>query len=166
VRDLDLAPLADAPAAVYANRGLAGIDGTVSTAVGVALTRDRPTHALMGDLTLLHDAGGLVIGGSEPRPDLRIVVANDDGGSIFATLEQGQPAHMSAFERVFATPHGASLAALAAVSGTRYRRVSDADGLSAVLAEPPIGLELVEAVVDRAHRRTLNAAISEIAATL
>jgi 2-succinyl-5-enolpyruvyl-6-hydroxy-3-cyclohexene-1-carboxylate synthase len=166
VRDLDLAPLAEAPAAVYANRGLAGIDGTVSTAVGVALTRDRPTHALMGDLTLLHDAGGLVIGGSEPRPDLRIVVANDDGGSIFATLEQGQPAHMSAFERMFATPHGASLEALAAVSGTRYRRVSDADDLSAVLAEPPIGLELVEAVVDRAHRRTLNAAISEIAATL
>jgi 2-succinyl-5-enolpyruvyl-6-hydroxy-3-cyclohexene-1-carboxylate synthase len=166
VRDLDLAPVLDAPAPVYANRGLAGIDGTVSTAVGVALTRDRPTHALMGDLTLLHDAGGLLIGGSEPRPDLRIVVANDDGGSIFATLEQGQPAHLSAFERVFATPHGASLEALAAVSGTRFCRVTDAESLSAVLAEPPIGLELVEAVVDRAHRRTLNAAVSEIAATL
>jgi 2-succinyl-5-enolpyruvyl-6-hydroxy-3-cyclohexene-1-carboxylate synthase len=166
VRDLDLAPVVAEPAVVYANRGLAGIDGTVSTAAGVALTRDRPTHALMGDLTLLHDAGGLVIGGSEPRPDLRLVVANDDGGSIFATLEQGQPAHLSAFERVFATPHGASLEALAAVSGTRYRRVADAEALAAVLAEPPIGLELVEAVVDRAHRRTLNAAISEIAATL
>jgi 2-succinyl-5-enolpyruvyl-6-hydroxy-3-cyclohexene-1-carboxylate synthase len=166
VRDLDLAPLVDAPAPVYANRGLAGIDGTVSTAVGVALTRDRPTHALMGDLTLLHDAGGLVIGGSEPRPDLRIVVANDDGGSIFATLEQGQPAHLSAFERVFATPHGASLEALAAVTGTRYRRVADTASLAAVLADPPTGLELVEAVVDREHRRTLNAAVSAIAATL
>jgi 2-succinyl-5-enolpyruvyl-6-hydroxy-3-cyclohexene-1-carboxylate synthase len=120
----------------------------------------------MGDLTLLHDAGGLVIGGTEPRPDLRIVVANDDGGSIFATLEQGQPAHLSAFERVFATPHGASLEALAAVSGTRYQRVDDAGGLAALLAEPPVGLELVEAVVDRAHRRTLNTAISEIATTL
>ncbi|MFL6027308.1 MAG: 2-succinyl-5-enolpyruvyl-6-hydroxy-3-cyclohexene-1-carboxylic-acid synthase [Friedmanniella sp.] len=166
VRDLDLAPVSPDPATVYANRGLAGIDGTVSTAVGVALTRDRPTHALMGDLTLLHEAGGLVIGGAEPRPDLRIVVANDDGGSIFATLEQGQPAHMSAFERVFATPHGASFEALAAVSGTRYQQVRDADTLTALLAEPPVGLELVEAVVDRAHRRTLNAAISEIAATL
>ena len=166
VRDLDLAPLADDPAEVYANRGLAGINGTVSTAVGVALTRDRPTHALLGDLTLLHDAGGLVIGGAEPRPDLRIVVANDDGGSIFATLEQGQPAHMSAFERVFATPHGASLEALAAVSGTRYVRVEDAAALTDLLAEPPMGLELVEAVVDRAHRRTLSMAVNAIAATL
>ena len=166
VRDLDLAPLVDDPAAVYANRGLAGIDGTVSTAVGVALTRDRPTHALMGDLTLLHDAGGLVIGPSEPRPDLRIVVANDDGGSIFATLEQGEPAHLRAFERMFATPHGASFEALAGVSGTRYRRVVDLDGLAELLAEPPVGLELVEAVVDRASRRTLSRAVTEIAATL
>lgn len=166
VRDLDLAPLAPDPAEVYANRGLAGIDGLVSTAVGVALTRDRPTHALLGDLTLLHDAGGLLIGGAEPRPDLRLVVANDDGGSIFATLEQGLPDHMRAFERVFATPHGASLEALAAVSGTPYRRVEDTAGLAALLAEPPVGLELVEAVVDRAHRRTLSAAVTAIAATL
>jgi len=166
VRDLDLAPVREDPAEVYANRGLAGIDGMVSTAVGVALTRTRPTHALLGDLTLLHDAGGLVIGGAEARPDLRIVVANDDGGSIFATLEQGQPEHLSAFERVFATPHGASLEALAAVTGTRYQRVVDVDGLTALLAEPPMGLELVEAVVDRAHRRTLSGAVNEIAATL
>ena len=166
VRDLDLAPPSSDPPEVYANRGLAGIDGLVSTAAGVALTRDRPTHALLGDLTLLHDAGGLVIGPDEPRPDLRLVVANDDGGSIFATLEQGQPAHLRAFERVFATPHGADLRALAAVSGTRYHRVTDLAELGAVLAEPPVGLELVEAVVDRAHRRTLNERINTIAATL
>lgn len=166
VRDLDLAPVLTDPADVYANRGLAGIDGLVSTAVGVALTRDRPTHALLGDLTLLHDAGGLLVGGAEPRPDLRIVVANDDGGSIFATLEQGRPDHLRAFERVFATPHGASLEALAAVSGTAYRRVEDTAALTALLAEPPMGLELVEAVVDRAHRRTLSTELNAIAATL
>ena len=166
VRDLDLAPVAPDPAPVYANRGLAGIDGTVSTAVGIALSRARPTHALMGDLTLLHDAGGLLIGPDEPRPDLRVVVANDDGGSIFATLEHGRPEHSAAFERVFGTPHGASFEALAAVSGTRYRRVGDLAGLAAVLAEPPVGLELVEAVVDRAHRRTLNTAVTAIAARL
>ncbi|SDT30504.1 2-succinyl-5-enolpyruvyl-6-hydroxy-3-cyclohexene-1-carboxylate synthase [Friedmanniella luteola] len=166
VRDLDLAPVVDDPAAVYANRGLAGIDGTVSTAVGVALTRDRPTHALMGDLTLLHDAGGLVIGPSEPRPDLRVVVANDDGGSIFATLEQGRPEHQAAFERIFGTPHGSSFEALAAVSGARYQRVQDAAALVAVLDEPPVGLELVEAVVDRTQRRTLSTAVTAIAATL
>ena len=138
----------------------------MSTASGVALTRKRPTHALLGDLTLLHDAGGLVIGPDEPRPDLRLVVANDDGGSIFATLEHGEPAHAPAFERVFATPHGASLAALAAVSGTRYARVTDAEELAAALARPPAGLELVEVVVDRAHRRSLSAAVNAIAATL
>ncbi|GAA1432994.1 2-succinyl-5-enolpyruvyl-6-hydroxy-3-cyclohexene- 1-carboxylic-acid synthase [Microlunatus lacustris] len=166
VRDLDLAPVAADPAPVYANRGLAGIDGTVSTAVGIALTRDRPTHALMGDLTLLHDAGGLLIGPSEPRPDLRIVVANDDGGSIFATLEQGRPEHAAAFERMFGTPHGASFEALAAVSGAHYQRVEDVTGLAAVLAEPPVGLELVEAAVDRTQRRTLSEAVTAIAATL
>ncbi|WP_375425596.1 2-succinyl-5-enolpyruvyl-6-hydroxy-3-cyclohexene-1-carboxylic-acid synthase [uncultured Friedmanniella sp.] len=166
VRDLDLAAVSADPPEVFANRGLAGIDGLVSTAAGVALTRDRPTHALLGDLTLLHDAGGLVIGPQEPRPDLRLVVANDDGGSIFATLEQGQPAHLRAFERVFATPHGADLQALAAVSRTRYHRVGDADELTALLAEPPVGLELVEAVIDRAHRRTLSQAMAQIAATL
>jgi 2-succinyl-5-enolpyruvyl-6-hydroxy-3-cyclohexene-1-carboxylate synthase len=166
VRDLDLAAISGDPPDVYANRGLAGIDGLVSTAAGVALTRDRPTHALLGDLTLLHDAGGLVIGPDEPRPDLRLVVANDDGGSIFATLEQGQPAHLRAFERVFATPHHADLRALAAVSRTRYHRVVEVDELAAVLTEPPVGLELVEAVVDRAHRRTLTQAVADIAAAL
>ncbi len=166
VRDLDLAAVSADPPEVYANRGLSGIDGLVSTAAGVALTRDRPTHALLGDLTLLHDAGGLVIGPDEPRPDLRLVVANDDGGSIFATLEQGQPAHLRAFERVFATPHHADLQALAAVTRSRYHRVGDVDELAAVLAEPPVGLELVEAVVDRAHRRTLSQAVQAIAATL
>jgi len=166
VRDLDLAPVSAAPPEVYANRGLAGIDGLVSTAVGVALTRDRPTHALLGDLTLLHDVGGLLIGPREPRPDLRLVVANDDGGSIFATLEHGQPAHLAAFERVFATPHGADLAALAAVHRTAYHRVADLAGLGEVLEEPPVGLELVEVVVDRSQRRRLNQAVLEIAASL
>lgn len=166
VRDLDLAPISAAAPQVYANRGLAGIDGLVSTAVGVALTRDRPTHALLGDLTLLHDVGGLLIGPREPRPDLRLVVANDDGGSIFATLEQGQPAHLGAFERVFATPHGADLAALAAVHRTAFRRVGDVAGLLEVLEEPPVGLELVEAVLDRSQRRRLNEAVNAIATTL
>ncbi len=166
VRDLDLAPVLPTPATVYANRGLAGIDGTVSTAVGIALTRQQPTHALLGDLTLLHDAGGLVIGPAEPRPDLRLVVANDDGGSIFATLEQGRPEHQEAFERVFGTPHRASFEALAAVSGARYQRVEDTAALAAVLARPPVGIELVEAVVDRTQRRALSDALTAIAATL
>jgi 2-succinyl-5-enolpyruvyl-6-hydroxy-3-cyclohexene-1-carboxylate synthase len=166
VRDLDLAPVAAEPATVYANRGLAGIDGTVSTAVGIALAVERPTHALMGDLTFLHDSNGLIIGPAEPRPDLRVVVANDDGGSIFATLEHGQPAHMGPFERIFGTPHHVNLQRLAEATGATYRRIEEVDQVAEVIAEPALGLEVVEAVIDRRHRRTLTAEIRSIAATL
>jgi 2-succinyl-5-enolpyruvyl-6-hydroxy-3-cyclohexene-1-carboxylate synthase len=166
IRDLDLASITAAPPLVYANRGLSGIDGNVSTATGVALALERPTHALLGDLTALHDATGLVIGPSEPRPDLRLVVANDDGGSLFATLEQGEPAHMGAFERLFGTPHGLQFEALAAAARIGYRRVEAAAELAQVIAEPPVGVELVEAVIDRAHRRTLDREIIALAAML
>jgi 2-succinyl-5-enolpyruvyl-6-hydroxy-3-cyclohexene-1-carboxylate synthase len=166
IRDLDLAPINAACPPVYANRGLSGIDGSVSTAAGIALALERPTHALVGDLTALHDATGLVIGQEEPRPDLRLVVANDDGGSIFATLEQGEPAHMGAFERLFGTPVGLRFEDLSAATGIAYRRAQTADELAAALAEPPAGLELVDAIIDRAHRRTLDREITALAATL
>jgi 2-succinyl-5-enolpyruvyl-6-hydroxy-3-cyclohexene-1-carboxylate synthase len=166
IRDLDLAPVKPEPPLVYANRGLSGIDGNVSTAAGLALALERPTHALIGDLTALHDATGLVVGPEEPRPDLRLVVANDDGGSIFATLEQGLPAHMGAFERLFGTPVGLQFEALAAAAAIGYRRVQNAEALAEVLAEPPVGMELVDAVIDRAHRRTLDREITALAATL
>jgi 2-succinyl-5-enolpyruvyl-6-hydroxy-3-cyclohexene-1-carboxylate synthase len=166
IRDLDLAAITSEAPLVYANRGLSGIDGSVSTAAGIALALERPTHALLGDLTALHDATGLVVGREEPRPDLRLVVANDDGGSIFATLEQGLPAHMGAFERLFGTPVGLQFEALAAAAGIAYRRVQNADELAETLAEPPAGMELVDAVIDRAHRRTLDREITALAATL
>jgi 2-succinyl-5-enolpyruvyl-6-hydroxy-3-cyclohexene-1-carboxylate synthase len=166
IRDLDIAPINPASPLVYANRGLSGIDGSVSTSAGIALALERPTHALVGDLTALHDATGLVIGQEEPRPDLRLVVANDDGGSIFATLEQGEPAHMGAFERLFGTPVGLHFGDLAAAAGIDYRRVRTADELAEVLREPPAGLELVDAIIDRAHRRTLDREITALVATL
>ncbi len=166
VRDLDLAAGHLAPPTTYANRGLAGIDGAVSTAAGIGLATDRPVHALLGDLTFLHDSNGLILGAAEPRPRLRIVVADDDGGSIFATLEQGHPAQMRAFERVFGTAHGTDLGALAAASGVGYRRLSDLAELDDVLAGPPAGLEVVDVAVDRRHRRTLDQRLNSIAARL
>jgi len=166
VRDLDLAPVRADPPPVYANRGLAGIDGNLSTAAGIALATNRPTTALVGDLTALHDLTGLLRPATEPAPDLRVVVANDGGGSIFATLEPGEPAQSAAYERLFGTPHPVDFASLAAGTGVAYTRVVDADGLAAVLAAPPRGVELVEAVVDRSQRRTLNAAITGLAARL
>jgi 2-succinyl-5-enolpyruvyl-6-hydroxy-3-cyclohexene-1-carboxylate synthase len=161
VRDLDLVAAWDSPPAVLANRGLAGIDGIVSTASGVALALPaRRVRALVGDLTFLHDAGGLLRGPLEPELALQVVVANDDGGSVFATLEPGEAADEATFERVFATPHGADLSALCAAFGVRHTRVTGVDGLLPALAAPGPGVGVVEVRVDRAGRRALHARIA------
>ncbi|HEU4489713.1 MAG TPA: 2-succinyl-5-enolpyruvyl-6-hydroxy-3-cyclohexene-1-carboxylic-acid synthase [Jiangellales bacterium] len=156
VRDLHLAARPRTGVSPYGNRGVSGIDGTVSTAVGVALARPGPTYALMGDLTFLHDANGLVVGPGEPRPDLTVVVVNDDGGGIFTLLEQGAPEHAGAFERVFGTPHGVDLAALCLATGTGHVRVADLAGLVAELGRPE-GVRVVEVRVDRSAHRDLHA---------
>ena len=82
----------------------------------------------------------MVIGPAEPVPDLTIVVANDDGGAIFGTLEQGAPEFAGPYERVFGTPHGVDLAALCAASGTPYERADTSQDLQALLANPSTGL--------------------------
>ena len=151
---------------MYANRGLAGIDGTISTAIGVGLVVERPTHALVGDETFLHDITGLIVGRHEQRPDLRIVVANDNGGAIFATLEHGHPIQSGAYERIFGTPHDIDLERLATSTGAGYRRVETGEELAEVLAEPPLGIEVVEAVIDRRLRRTLDNEIGSLTVTV
>ncbi len=161
VRDLDLMAV---PTAVgerrktVANRGLSGIDGTVSTAVGAALARPHSSRAIgyLGDLAFLHDANGLLIGPLESRPDLTLVVANDDGGSIFATLEQGAPRYADSFERVFGTPTGADLGDWCRAVGVPHRRVADLAGLQAALTERQPGIDVVEVPVDRSGRRLLE----------
>lgn len=161
IRDLDLMATAypvGSRRKVVANRGLSGIDGTVSTAIGASLAR-RPGNrnlALMGDVTFLHDSNGLVLGPDEPRPDLTIVVVNDDGGSIFSMLEQGAPEHAHAYERLFGTPHGVDLATLCAATRTPHWQVRSAAELEHALVNPNGGIEVVEAVVDRAGRRALD----------
>ena len=166
IRDLDL--MADPyPAGerrlVVANRGLAGIDGTVSTAIGAALGRPSPRAlAYVGDLTFLHDATGLFVSPREPVPDLTIVVANDDGGAIFASLEQGAPAYAPAFERVFGTPHGADLRALCAAAGASYQRAEDADTLRDLLSSEPSGIRVVEVPIPRDDRRGLTQRVSAL----
>ncbi|GGC09278.1 2-succinyl-5-enolpyruvyl-6-hydroxy-3-cyclohexene-1-carboxylic-acid synthase [Cellulomonas carbonis] len=160
VRDLDLVAAWDEPPAVVANRGLAGIDGTVSTAGGVALALGRPVVALLGDLTFLHEVGGLLVGPLEREPDVRLVVANDDGGSIFATLEHGEPARAATFERVFGTPHDADLGALCAGYGVPHQRLTTLEELRSALAARVAGRSVVEVVVDRAGRRDLHAAVA------
>jgi 2-succinyl-5-enolpyruvyl-6-hydroxy-3-cyclohexene-1-carboxylate synthase len=158
IRDVALAAAPRPDVTVLSNRGVAGIDGVVSTAVGAALAHtDGPSVAFVGDVTLLHDAGGLLLGPREPRPDLTLVVPNDDGGSIFTLLEQGAPEHARSFERVFGTPHHADLSALCRAYGVAHRRLTDLDSLPDAVRGK--GIRLIEVPVDRTARRTGHAAL-------
>jgi len=164
VRDLDTAgPPAWTGLRVLANRGAAGIDGTLSTAVGVALADGVAgggrTFALVGDLAFVHDLNGLLLGPGEPRPDLTVVVADDDGGAIFATLEYGTAEHADAFERVFGTPTGADIPALCAGVRVPCRSVATTAELRDALADPTPGLRVVHVRTDRSGRRTRDAAL-------
>jgi 2-succinyl-5-enolpyruvyl-6-hydroxy-3-cyclohexene-1-carboxylate synthase len=163
IRDVSLAAVPRPDVMLLANRGVAGIDGTVSTAVGAALAHDGvgsfgKAYALLGDLTLLHDTTGLVLGPDEPLPDLTIIVLNDEGGGIFGLLEQGGPEHGASFERVFGTPHRVDLAALAAAMGIAHTRADDPAALTPALAPAP-GLRLVEVRADRATLRAGHTAV-------
>ncbi|WP_413318451.1 2-succinyl-5-enolpyruvyl-6-hydroxy-3-cyclohexene-1-carboxylic-acid synthase [Agrococcus sp. 1P02AA] len=134
-----------------ANRGLAGIDGTVSTASGIAIAHARSgapglTRLLIGDLALLHDAGGLHVPPGEDRPRLQIVVGNDRGGSLFTLLEVAASAHPGDFERVQRTPHDIDLEHLAAAYGWPYERVTDRAGLRRALSQSRPGI--IEAVLE------------------
>ena len=164
VRDLDLiAAPARHPLDVYANRGLAGIDGMISTASGVALANGIPTRLLAGDLTFLHDAGGLLVPRTETEPDLQVVVLNDTGGGIFSVLEHGalgeQPEYAELVERFFGTPHDADLAALAAGYGVRHQLVTSDAELDVALAAPISGRSVLEVPVQRHGLRRLHAAV-------
>ena len=156
IRELDsIAP--GKKIAVAANRGLAGIDGTVSTALGIALASQDPsqesggaagiTRALIGDLTLLHDAGGLHIGVGEMRPRIQLIVGNDGGGTIFDSLEVKASADPDAFTRVMSTPQSVDLEQLAGAYGWTYSRVSTRGDLDRILTTPAPGQSLVDVIL-------------------
>jgi 2-succinyl-5-enolpyruvyl-6-hydroxy-3-cyclohexene-1-carboxylate synthase len=164
VRDLDLHMAPRSGLRVLASRGASGVDGLVSAAIGAALAHQAagggPAVALLGDLAFLHDSPGLFLGPDEPRPDLCLLVVNNDGGGIFSDLEPaGFPA---AFERVFGTPHGADLASLARAAGLGYARLERPAELAGALAGP--GLRVVEARTERAAGAELRAALREACA--
>ncbi len=151
---------------MIANRGLSGIDGTISTAVGAALGRAGSSRALalMGDVTFLHDSNGLVVGPTDSRPDLTIVVVNDDGGSIFSMLEQGAEQHADRFDTLFGTPHGVDLASLCAATRTPHWLAGSLAELEQALANPNGGVEVIEVRVRRDNRRELDARIRALRA--
>ena len=163
-RDLDRHMTPRADVRVLASRGASGIDGLVSAAIGAALAHQAAgggaAAALLGDLALVHDAPGLMLGPVEPRPDLCLIVVNNDGGGIFSSLEQA--AFAGPFERVFGTPHGTGLRQLADAAGVPYTLLEHAGQVPDMLAGS--GLRLAEVRTDRAQGAKLRAAIGQACA--
>ena len=168
VRDVSMVGMPFDGVTTISARGAAGIDGTVSQAVGVALAtqalhpdeiRAPRTVALMGDLTFLHDVNGLLIGPDEPRPgNLTIVVANDDGGGIFHTLEAGAESVERDFERVFGTGHHVGVEKLAQAYGADYEHAGSLQELLQTLIRleaEPNPITVIEVDTTRATRRAL-----------
>lgn len=133
---------ADRRAHVHASRGLAGIDGLISTATGFSRALDPavPVRLIIGDLAMLHEIGGLLREAGEELPALQIIVLNDDGGQIFAGLEHGQDHLVPYFQRFFATAHGRDFADLAAGYGWPYTRAGSPAELAEVLAAGEPGI--------------------------
>ena len=185
VRAFDLAVESLAGRPVFSNRGQAGIDGTIATAVGIAAglgsariaTPDRAGEprddargraqasrvtAVMGDLTLCHDASSLALAAATGA-ELDIMVADDEGGGIFATLEHGNAATPEAYDRWFGVAQHVNYEALAAAYGVGFARAATPSELASVLADPPAGPRLIHAPVERAAhlyaqaRNALNA---------
>jgi 2-succinyl-5-enolpyruvyl-6-hydroxy-3-cyclohexene-1-carboxylate synthase len=164
VRDLDQQMSPRAGLRVLASRGASGIDGLVSSAIGAALAHQAagggPAVALLGDLAFVHDAAGLMLGPAEPRPDLCIVLVNNDGGGIFSTLEQA--AFPKSFERLFGTPHGTDFELLARAAGVPHLLLDKVSGLADALAGD--GLRVVEVRTDRSAGAKLRARLREACA--
>jgi 2-succinyl-5-enolpyruvyl-6-hydroxy-3-cyclohexene-1-carboxylate synthase len=154
IRDLDATMQPRDGLRIVANRGVSGIDGFVSTALGVATCHQAGrTVALAGDLSILHDVNGFL---ADDRPDLTFVVINNDGGGIFSLLPQSAIEDQRAFETLFGTPHGIDFPQLAAAYHLSHHEVKDADQLNAALAEPPRGIRLVEVRTDRRDNAALH----------
>jgi 2-succinyl-5-enolpyruvyl-6-hydroxy-3-cyclohexene-1-carboxylate synthase len=161
VRDLDHHMAPRAGLRVLASRGASGIDGLISAAMGAALAHQAAgggaAAALLGDLAFLHDLPGLVLGRRDVRPDLTLVVANNDGGGIFSLLEQaglGEP-----FERLFGTPHGTRLSHIAAAMGLPYHRLAEPGDLAA--AVKGTGIRIAELCTGRAAGTALRGRLRE-----
>ncbi len=157
IRDLDQHMAPRRGLRVLASRGASGIDGLVSAAIGAALAHGGPAVAVLGDLAFLHDAPGLFIGPEEARPDLCLVVVNNDGGGIFSGLEQA--AFDIPFERVFGTPHGSDLRHVAAAVRLPYVLLERPGELAEAVRGK--GLRIVEVRTDRAAQAALRERLHE-----
>lgn len=139
---------------VHANRGLAGIDGTIATATGIALASQAGgapgvTRVLLGDLTFLHDVGALLLPPDEVEPRLQVIVGNDGGGTIFDGLEVAGSAPKSDLDRAFYTPQTVRLEQLALAYGWEYQRITTRTALDQALTTPTGARQLIEVPLPR-----------------
>ena len=164
IRDLEWYAGATSGVSVFANRGVNGIDGVVSTAVGVALGSRAPTTLLIGDVAFLHDSNGL-LGVVNRGVDLRVVVVDNRGGGIFSFLPQRSTLQERRFEQLFGTPHTVDIGGLAAAHGVPHGVVTSSGELRGMLAAP--GPRLVIVRTDRTenvleHERLNRAIIAAV----
>ena len=147
---------------VHANRGANGIDGVVSTAVGVALATRQPTTLLIGDIALLHDVNGLINLASR-KIDLRIVVIDNNGGGIFSFLPQAQALDEAKFEKIFGTPHDANIKMLAQAHQINTHELTNISDLAEVLSQR--GPWLARIVTDRQENVKVHERINQMVAS-
>jgi 2-succinyl-5-enolpyruvyl-6-hydroxy-3-cyclohexene-1-carboxylate synthase len=163
IRDLDAWAPARGNVQIVSNRGASGIDGFVSTALGVALGSGTPTVAVTGDLSLLHDANGFLLRSDGPSASVVFVVIDNDGGGIFHFLPQAD--HPGSFERVFGTPHGVDLAGLGRLHGLDVVQPSAGQVVEEVAWRAEVGgLHLVHVRTDRHANRVLHADLQDAVA--
>jgi 2-succinyl-5-enolpyruvyl-6-hydroxy-3-cyclohexene-1-carboxylate synthase len=147
-----------ARATVHANRGANGIDGVMSTAVGVALGTGEPTIVVLGDIAFGHDAGALTAL-RHRAADVRIVVVDNDGGGIFSFLPQASQLPTARFEQLFGTPHGTDIVALARAHGVDAVTVTTPAELTARLRAP--GPSVTRIATERAENVRVHAALND-----
>ena len=143
----------ESKAILYGNRGVNGIDGTISTALGLA-TNGRPTYLVTGDLSLFHDLNGLAVAKNH-NLNLTIIVHNNDGGGIFEYLPQKGTKH---FDYLFSTSQGLDYSGAAKLYGCGYTKISSPDELSSVLANvsQETGVHIIEIPTNREYSRQLH----------
>jgi 2-succinyl-5-enolpyruvyl-6-hydroxy-3-cyclohexene-1-carboxylate synthase len=159
LRDLDRTMTPRDDLRVFANRGLSGIDGTLSTAMGAADYHGRTTNgrsfALVGDLAFLHDLSALARTRSDPPLNLHVVVINNCGGGIFSLLPHAD--HRNGFDTLFGTPHDVQFEHLARSVGWDYHCPTDLPGLRTALASR--GPSLIEITTQREANAALHRAL-------
>jgi len=153
IRDVEWFGIVPAGVTVQSNRGANGIDGVLATAIGIGLATGRTTGLLIGDVAFLHDSSSLT-GLVRRDVDLRIVVVDNDGGGIFNFLPQAAALDDDRFERLFGTPHGADIVALAVAHGLPARSVKTLDDLREALSEP--GPRVTRVETDRRRNVTVH----------